>query len=297
METVADLMTPHPLCLRPDERLDIALALMVACRFRHLPVEESGEPRGRLIGIVSLRDLYSVDLSHLSTSPRERGRHLRSIEARAVMRAPVVTTRPETSLWDAAKVLLDQRISSLPVVREGRLVGIVTRTDFLRPAIARLDEESAREGRPLPVSRLMSPSPLVTTGPRDRLDVARALMTAERIHHLPVLADDGETLIGILSEHDALAASEPRPGSAASQPPFEELLARHAIEVQEAMSMRVVTVLPEDAAAGAARLLDRRRFGALPVVTSGGRLIGMLSVSDFFYYLLSLAPAHPGAHP
>lgn len=296
METVAELMTPHPICLHKDERLDIALALMVACRFRHLPVEESGEPRGRLIGIVSLRDLYAVDLSHLSASPRERGRHLRGIEARAVMRAPVITTRPETSLWDAAKLLLDQRISSLPVVKEGRLVGIVTRTDFLHPAIARLDEESAREGRPLPVSRLMSPCPLVTVRRRDRLDVARALMTAERIHHLPVIADDGETLLGILSEHDALAASEPQPGAGGTQP-LEELLARHAIEVEEAMTMPVVTASPDEPAAGAARLLDRRRFGALPVVASGGRLVGMLSVSDFFYYLLSLAPVHASAHP
>jgi CBS domain-containing protein len=87
-----------------------------------------------------------------------------------------------------------------------------------------------------------------------------------------------------LSLHDVLRSIDPRPASASS------LLDKHALRVRDAMTAPAMCGSPEDAVAEAGAALARRKLGALPLVRRG-RLVGMLSVSDFFRYLLETAPA------
>ena len=87
-----------------------AVALLRRHRIRHLPVVEEG----RVIGVVTDRDLRGTD--------PER-------PVSAIMSRPVVTVGPRTPIDRAARLLFDRRIGCLPVVDEGRLVGILTQTD------------------------------------------------------------------------------------------------------------------------------------------------------------------------
>jgi len=276
--TVADLMTHNPVRLRPDERLDIALALMVSCRFRHLPVEANG----KLAGIVSLRDLQAADLSGVTASRGARALHLRGLEARQVMSTNLVTVAPDDSWLCAAQLLLDRPISCLPVLEEGRLVGIVSATDFLRPTIALLERETAERNRPIAVAALMTGGPVVTLRAGDHLDLSRTLMTVHRVRHLPVV--DGERVVGLVSDHDLLRAE-----ASALAPPAERLRENAQLLVREVMTPRVVTIASDEPAVDGARVLLRRRFGALPVLSSH-KLVGMLTVRDYFHHLLSCAP-------
>jgi acetoin utilization protein AcuB len=277
--TVADLMTRDPVRLRPDERLDIALALMVSCRFRHLPVEADG----RLEGIVSLRDLYAADLPS-GASRGARALHLRNVEARRVMSAPVISVAPGDAYLGAAQTLIARRISCLPVLEHGRLVGILSRADFLRPVAELLRREGDERGATTKVRAIMTPLPIATLEIGDHLDVGRTLMNTLHVRHLPVL--DGKRIVGMVSDHDLLRAEasalEPRTR-------LERLRDDALIPVREVMSARVATVDCEDDAADAARTLSRRRLGALPVVSSHA-LVGIVTVSDFLHHLLSYAP-------
>lgn len=278
--TLHHLMTPRPICVAPEESLDIAQALMVACRFRHLPVESGG----RLVGLLALGDLLRASLPADEATPGEQRRHLRDTLVAAAMRAPVVTASGDDDLWAAAQRFVERRVSCLPVVDGGRLSGIITRTDFLVRATGLLRAEEQETGRTVAIGRLMTPRPLAACAPADRLDVAHALMKAEKVRHLPVMS--GDKLVGILSDHDVIAAvgyRRPDAGPAAS------LERKAALSVADAMSRRAVTVSPDDSAVQAGELLKRRRFGALPVVKQG-RLLGMLTVSDYFYDLLARAP-------
>jgi CBS domain-containing protein len=277
---VKDLMTASPICMGPTERLDIALALMASCRFRHLLVKENG----RLVGVLSLRDVLAAGLSHVLSTAHERTLHLSHIAARDVMKAPVATVTPGDTIWDAAELLLQRHVSCLPVLQGERIMGIVTRTDFLMQAIEllRLETEASPPGPT--VSRLMTACPLLTAAPTDHVDVAHAIMKAEHVRHLPVV--EGERLVGMLSEHDILAAMGCcLPG----EPPVERLMRKSALLVGDVMARRTATISADSSPIEAGRTLRRRRFGALPVV-SGGRLSGIVSVSDYFYYLLSYAP-------
>jgi CBS domain-containing protein len=109
-----------------------AVALMARKQIRHLPVVD---PTGQLCGMVTDRDLrhhlFEPDvLRAIGTVPVER--LLSDVRVREVMSAPAISIGSEAQLEEAARVMLDQSLGSLPVVERGRLVGILTETDLLR---------------------------------------------------------------------------------------------------------------------------------------------------------------------
>jgi acetoin utilization protein AcuB len=115
--TVRDVMVTNPVTVRPHETARHAYQLMRDHRFRHLPVVEDGE----LVGILSDRDLRPVLLS--PTLARARVGEL--------MSENLTTVGPEALVEEAASLLVVKKIGCLPVVADGRLVGIVTETDLL----------------------------------------------------------------------------------------------------------------------------------------------------------------------
>jgi len=115
--TVRDVMATDLVIVRPHETARHAYRLMRDHRFRHLPVVEAG----RLVGILSDRDLRPVLLS--PTLARARVEELMSED--------LTTVVPDASIEEAASLLVVKKIGCLPVVADGRLVGIVTETDLL----------------------------------------------------------------------------------------------------------------------------------------------------------------------
>lgn len=125
---VADIMTDHVETLDPDDDIDLASMIMRLDRLRHLPVVEDG----RLVGIISDRDILRAQQSSLSGASKEEVRRFNMrIKAREVMTRKVETTSPEASALEAAEILRERGYSCLPVMRDGVVVGIVTPTDFL----------------------------------------------------------------------------------------------------------------------------------------------------------------------
>ena len=115
--TVRDVMVTGPVTVRPHETARHAYRLMRDNRFRHLPVVEDGQ----LVGILSDRDLRPVLLS--PTLARARVGELMSED--------LTTVGPDALVEEAASLLVVKKIGCLPVVADGRLVGIVTETDLL----------------------------------------------------------------------------------------------------------------------------------------------------------------------
>jgi CBS domain-containing protein len=116
--------------------------LMTAHRVRHLPVVDEA---GHLVGIVTDRDLRPLALRAARTADEAAAD---PVLVRDVMTWTVVTTRPEADLRDAARLMHDQKIGSLPVVERGVLVGILTETDLLA-ALQEVLRHRVRRPRPL----------------------------------------------------------------------------------------------------------------------------------------------------
>jgi CBS domain-containing protein len=127
---VRDIMTPDVTTLKRNDTLTLADDIMHLGRIRHLPV--TGEDGGELVGIVSQRDLFRGALAQaLGYGQRGRRKLLDTLLVKEVMANDVITTTPDTLLADAARVLAERKIGCLPVVDQGRLVGILTEGDFV----------------------------------------------------------------------------------------------------------------------------------------------------------------------
>ncbi len=113
---IANLMTCVPATVSPHDNLLKAANLMKRGGFRRLPVVD-GEA---LVGIVTDRDM----LGHAG--------YLESTTVGAVMTADPQTMTPGMTVEDAARLMISHKISGLPVIDHGKLVGIVTATDVMK---------------------------------------------------------------------------------------------------------------------------------------------------------------------
>jgi len=114
-----------------------------------------------------------------------------------LMTTDLHTVTPDTLVEDAAGILLDNDISSALVVEDGRLVGILTTTDFVE-IVAKSQPKAETT-----VERYMTTDP-VTAGAQDSVTDVAATMVDRGFHHVPVVDDDG-TPIGIITTSDLAA--------------------------------------------------------------------------------------------
>jgi len=105
---------------------------------RHVPVEDDA---GRLIGIVSHRDLLELFALGKITGQAQW-------VVRDIMKTDLVTVEPETPTLDALTLMRDKNIGCLPVVRDQRLVGLVTAHDFLTVSSKLFEERLSTMDRP-----------------------------------------------------------------------------------------------------------------------------------------------------
>ena len=108
--------------------------------------------------------------------------------------ASVHTIDPDASVFEAVKVMAQKNIGALLVVDDGELVGVVTERDYARK-VALMD----RSSKHTPLRDIMT-SPVMVVHPRHTSEECMALMTENRLRHLPVM--DGGKLIGLISIGD-----------------------------------------------------------------------------------------------
>ena len=130
---------------------------------------------------------------------------------------------------------------------------------------------------------------LVTVDANTSVAEAWRVMQGQRIRHLPVR--DHEKLVGILSDRDVRLAF---PAPAADMEVGERRALWERLRVWQIMNRVVVTVTPEAPMERAARTLLRYRIGGLPVM-SAGRLVGIITETDFLRAFVALRVAHPAA--
>ncbi len=150
MTTVRDVMTRAVLAVRPETTLKEVARLLVEHRISGLPVVDDED---RVVGVISEADLLvkEQDPGVFEPSPLDRifgtSEELRELRAKAeartageAMTSPAITIEASRSLHQAAGVMIERRVNRLPVVEDGRLVGIVTRADIVR-AFVRSDDQ------------------------------------------------------------------------------------------------------------------------------------------------------------
>ena len=141
MLTVAEIMTREPYTLQPDDTLATARQLLAEHHIRHIPIVSAD---GSLLGLVSQRDVLAAGdttvLNREGGSSRENYVALSSI-----MSSPVQSVDESASLRGTAMHLQKHKVGCVPVLRKGKLVGIITDSDFVAIAINLMEQLEAAE--------------------------------------------------------------------------------------------------------------------------------------------------------
>lgn len=125
--TVADVMTTDPVTLGPEDTLMKAVEVMRMKGIRRIPVVVADT----LVGLLAEGDLKRAQPSALSDSEEEFNRVMEETQISRIMIQSPITVAEDVSLLEVAQTLHTTKYGALPVVREGRLVGIITDSDLV----------------------------------------------------------------------------------------------------------------------------------------------------------------------
>jgi CBS domain-containing protein len=112
---VGDIMTSNPIYVTPDTTVKDVIDLMLKHKHLGYPVVEND----RVVGIVTLKDIMNADENDVVAN---------------VMSREIVVVTPNTEVFEALKLMTEKRIGRIPVVEDGKLVGIVSKSDIVKLA-------------------------------------------------------------------------------------------------------------------------------------------------------------------
>lgn len=266
---VRNWMGSNVITVTPETHLNDARRIMDAEKIRHLPVVEND----RLVGIITRRGLLRADLSPLNETGWTAEGSLNDERVGAIMTANPITTLPDAALPKAARVLLENKITGLPVLDpQGRLAGILTSSDIFRALLAELPFLKET----ILVKDYMT-AQVISITPDTAILEAHRLMGVERIRALPVV--DGEELLGIVTRTDLMSADPSRLTGKLQQ---EMALKIQTQSVERIMTRRLLTVGHDQPILEAARLMLENKIHALPVLDANRRMVGIVTESDLF---------------
>ena len=266
-KTVADIMTDAPIVVEvPGSRND-AINAMVRNKLTGLPVIRASD--GKLMGVVSRRDIF---------------RNFEEDQLSLIMKKGCITITPDTTVKAAAQIFSDLRIHRLPVVEDGKLVGIVTPTDILRIVKEMKTDLLAEDIIRTTCVTAYEDEPLTYTIPAMRISDVSAC---------PVLDAQGK-LVGILTDRDLFSDQVKDPealkelgisdiGNLAGYrnilPLFMSATDKYLSEdkkVSDFMIPDPLTVFKKTNVAEVAKLMVNNDFGQIPVHGNKDELLGMI---------------------
>ena len=118
--TVGQFMSTDLFTVRPDDIVDFAASLMDWRYVRHVPVEDDS---GHLLGLVSHRQMLRL--------VARGGKNTEPVTVRDIMRTDPVTVTPETTTVEAIRLMREKKLGCLPVVKDDKLVGLITEYDLI----------------------------------------------------------------------------------------------------------------------------------------------------------------------
>lgn len=255
--------------ITPQTHLEDARRIINAERIRHLPVIENGA----LVGIITRRGLLRIDLSALDKGILRQEVNIKDETIGGMMTRNPITTIPDALLPKSARVMLENKITCLPVINEKKkTVGIITSFDIFRAIVAELADSHEQ----ILVSDYMT-SRVVTIDPETSLMEVQRIMGVERIRALPVMKE--ENLVGLITRTDVLSVDPSRLVGYLNQEAALKILNR---TVDEFMTRDLITISPDTNLVEAAKMMMEYKIHCLPVISDEKRMVGIITESDLF---------------
>ncbi len=271
---VKDVMSREVFLVDKDQNLHDALKLMKKHKISRLPVINTNNDHIKeLVGVMTEKDIAS----RLGSS-RYGNLAPSHFHVSTVMTSTPLTIESNKSVGKAAQLLIENKIGGLPVLDEGKIVGMITKTDFIATCQGRPFQE-------ITVGERMTPNP-ITVNSQDRLVHARRLIIDEGIGRLPVM--EGEELRGILTAKDIAQSMI----SFRKVVPDKYKPARiRNLLVEDVMTQNVKTVSENTSIGEIATVMMDNNFSGLPVVENG-LIKGIITKTDLLKLIMELEEVH-----
>ena len=254
---IKNLMSEDLITVDKDQNLSDALKLLRKHNVSRLPVTNNKE----LVGIISERDIANkLGSSKYESMPASR------LHISSVMVKDVFTVPQSMQLEDVAKLMLENGIGSVPVMDDEKMVGIVSKADFVTLATGIAFDK-------ITVKEMMSKD-LTFVSPTERLIHARRLMIESHVGRLPVIED--EKLVGMITSKDLMRAfidfrkkvPEKYQKSQIKEVLIEDIMSTNPTFVTKDMSITEVS-----------EIMMETGFNGLPVVEDD-KVVGIITQTD-----------------
>jgi len=270
--TVSNWMSSPVVTVTPETRLAEARKLIEEKQIRALPVLKNG----KLVGIITKRGLLRFDISTLENDFWKQELDLPDETVGEIMTVKPFTLSPGTFIPKAARIMLENKITALPVVDNGDLIGILTNSDLLRFIL----EEYPGLKKKIQVKNYMTEE-VVTIDPETSLLESHRLMGTKRIRSLPVVENDA--LVGLITRTDLMSSDPIRLASQSNQEIPIKILTQ---PVKKIMAKEVITISPEAEITTAAQLMIDHKIHALVVLNYEKKMVGIITESDLFLMIV-----------
>ncbi len=271
---IEDVMNEEVILVEENEQVSHARNLMLKHGYsRILVVDQEGKP----VGILTEKDLIR---KMRANGPQWKRRPIDKISIRRVMTSHPVTITPFRELREAVELMIKNNISSLPVVDDDEVVGIITKSDLM-------DFYSQKFANKWKVSQLMT-SEVVTVNENHSIGHVISIMEDQEIGKLVVMRDNEP--VGIITSGNISFANVEDPETGVS---IEKIAFLRKVEGQEKRNVREVAMVtagdimtndlikigPDEDAANAANIMIKNDVSGIPVV-SDDELVGIITKTD-----------------
>lgn len=249
------IMSKNLITIDKDRNLEDALTLMEKKHISRLLVTENN----RIVGILTEEDIVNRLVTGRERKLKMGQIHI-TIHITAAMTKDLITINEDTRIKEAARIMIENKFSSIPVKKENEIIALVTKTDLIKNL-----RNCKKE-----IGEFYTKEP-VLVNPNDSLLSARKLMLENNIHRL-IVTDKG-LLVGILTERDIAKGLETF-RKAIDKYPQADI---ERLKVENVMSFDPVTVKPETTVGKAVGIMLEKKISGIPVIAPG---FGILTKTD-----------------
>ena len=254
---IKNLMSEDIITIDKDQNLSDALKLLRKHNVSRLPVINNKE----LVGIISERDIANkLGSSKYESMPASR------LHISSVMVKDVCTVPQTMQLGEVAKLMLEKGIGSVPVMDGDKMVGIVSKADFVTLAVGIAFDK-------ITVKELMTKD-LKFVSPTERLIHARRIMLESNVGRLPVIED--EKLVGMITSKDLMRAFIDFRKHVPEKYQKSQI---KEVSVEHIMSSNPVFTSKDATISEVSKIMMETGYNGLPVVEDG-KVVGIVTQTD-----------------
>ncbi len=268
---IKDIMSSKVVVVDKDQNLNDALKLMKKHKISRLPVINTNNNHEReLVGIITEKDIaLRLGSSRYGNMPPSH------FHVSTVMSPDPITLNAAENLGKAAKIMIENKIGGIPIVDDGEIVGIITKTDFIKTC------QGIPYNKTYIKDRMQTGVMTVNSG--DRLVHARRILIDEDIGRLPVMS--GDEIEGILTAKDI--ADSMISFRKIVPDKYQAARIRNLI-VEDIMTQNVRTINEEKTIADASTFMIDEDFSGVPVTNDTGEITGMITKTDLMNLIVEL---------